>query len=60
MHLSAHRAISVREALELMREHDLRGTEPGSREMECLAAGIYFESKGEPLAGRDGAHRHRP
>ena len=31
---------------------DLRGTEPGSREMECLAAGIYFESKSEPLAGQ--------
>ena len=31
---------------------DLRGTDPGSREMECLAAGIYFESKSEPLAGQ--------
>lgn len=30
----------------------LRGTDPGSREMECLAAGIYFESKSEPLAGQ--------
>jgi N-acetylmuramoyl-L-alanine amidase len=30
----------------------LRSTEPGSRELECLAAGIYFESKGEPLAGQ--------
>ena len=30
----------------------LRGSDPGSREMECLAAGIYFESKGEPLAGQ--------
>ncbi|WP_246448826.1 cell wall hydrolase [Sphingomonas sabuli] len=30
----------------------LRGTEPGSRQLECLAAGIYFESKGEPLAGQ--------
>ena len=30
----------------------LRGTEPGSRELECLAAGIYFESKSEPLSGQ--------
>ncbi|MGI8706122.1 MAG: cell wall hydrolase [Sphingomicrobium sp.] len=30
----------------------LRGTDPGGRQMECLAAGIYFESKGEPLAGQ--------
>lgn len=30
----------------------LRSTEPGSRELECLAAGIYFESKGEPLIGQ--------
>lgn len=30
----------------------LRGTDPGSREMECLAAGIYFESKSESLAGQ--------
>ena len=31
---------------------ELRATDPGSREMECLAAGIYFESKSEPLAGQ--------
>jgi len=31
---------------------DLRTGEPGSRELECLATGIYFESKGEPLAGQ--------
>jgi len=31
---------------------ELRSTETGSRELECLAAGIYFESKGEPLAGQ--------
>ena len=31
---------------------DLRSGEPGSRELECLATGIYFESKGEPLAGQ--------
>jgi cell wall hydrolase len=31
---------------------ELRSGEPGSREIECLATGIYFESKGEPLAGQ--------
>jgi spore germination cell wall hydrolase CwlJ-like protein len=30
----------------------LRTSEPGSRELECLATGIYFESKSEPLAGQ--------
>lgn len=30
----------------------LRGTVAGSRELECLATGIYFESKSEPLAGQ--------
>jgi spore germination cell wall hydrolase CwlJ-like protein len=30
----------------------LRGSDPGSRELECLATGIYFESKGESLAGQ--------
>jgi spore germination cell wall hydrolase CwlJ-like protein len=30
----------------------LRGSDPGSRELECLATGIYFESKSEPLAGQ--------
>jgi spore germination cell wall hydrolase CwlJ-like protein len=30
----------------------LRGSDPGSRELECLAIGIYFESKSEPLAGQ--------
>ena len=30
----------------------MRSTEPGSRELECLAAGVYFESKGEPLIGQ--------
>lgn len=30
----------------------LRAADPGSRELECLAAGVYFESKGEPLAGQ--------
>jgi spore germination cell wall hydrolase CwlJ-like protein len=31
---------------------DLRGPEAGSRELECLATGIYFESKSEPLKGQ--------
>jgi cell wall hydrolase len=31
---------------------DLRSAEPGSRELECLAVGVYFESKSEPLAGQ--------
>ena len=30
----------------------MRGSNPGSRELECLAVGIYFESKSEPLAGQ--------
>ena len=29
-----------------------RGSEPGSRELECLAVGVYFEAKSEPLAGQ--------
>ena len=29
-----------------------RSTDPGSRQLECLAAGIYFESKSEPLVGQ--------
>lgn len=31
---------------------DLRAAEPGSRELECLATGVYFEAKSEPLAGQ--------
>jgi spore germination cell wall hydrolase CwlJ-like protein len=31
---------------------ELRGPEAGSRELECLATGIYFESKSEPLKGQ--------
>ena len=31
---------------------ELRGPDAGGRELECLATGIYFESKGEPLAGQ--------
>ena len=30
----------------------LRAPDAGSRELECLATGIYFESKSEPLAGQ--------
>lgn len=30
----------------------LRSSTPGSRDLECLAVGIYFESKSEPLAGQ--------
>ena len=30
----------------------LRGSETGSRELDCLATGIYFESKSEPLQGQ--------
>src|SRR6476659_11292697 len=33
---------------------DLRSGDAGSHELECLATGIYFESKGEPLAGQLG------
>jgi len=31
---------------------DLRAAEAGSHELECLAAGVYFEAKSEPLAGQ--------
>jgi len=30
----------------------LRSSDPGSRELECLAVGIYFEAKSEPLIGQ--------
>lgn len=30
----------------------LRAADPGNHELECLATGIYFEAKGEPLAGQ--------
>jgi len=29
-----------------------RGSDAGSAELECLAAGVYFEAKSEPLAGQ--------
>lgn len=31
---------------------DLRSPDPGSRELECLAVGIYFEAKSESLKGQ--------
>ncbi len=31
---------------------EYRGTDAGSRELECLAIGVYFEAKSEPLAGQ--------
>ena len=31
---------------------ELRGPDAGSHELKCLATGIYFESKSEPLAGQ--------
>jgi N-acetylmuramoyl-L-alanine amidase len=31
---------------------ELRAPEANSHELDCLATGIYFESKGEPLAGQ--------
>ena len=31
---------------------NLHGTDPGSRELECLAVGIYYEAKSESLKGQ--------
>ena len=31
---------------------ELSSSDPGTREIECLAVGIYYESKGEPLMGQ--------
>jgi N-acetylmuramoyl-L-alanine amidase len=31
---------------------ELRGSDAGSPELDCLATGVYFEAKGEPLAGQ--------
>jgi spore germination cell wall hydrolase CwlJ-like protein len=31
---------------------ELRAPDAGSHELECLATAVYFESKGEPLAGQ--------
>jgi len=31
---------------------ELRDGEPGNHELDCLATGIYFEAKSEPLAGQ--------
>ncbi len=41
---------AVRPLSALVEEH--AATDAGDREMECLAGAIYFESKGEPLAGQ--------
>ena len=30
----------------------LRAPEPGNHELECLATGVYFEAKSEPLTGQ--------
>jgi N-acetylmuramoyl-L-alanine amidase len=43
-------AAPARDLAGLVAQH--RGSEAGSRELECLAAGVYFESKSEPLAGQ--------
>jgi N-acetylmuramoyl-L-alanine amidase len=47
----AHPAIDRSEDLAAM-VAQLRGSEPDSHELECLATGIYFEAKSEPLAGQ--------
>ncbi|MGN6848777.1 MAG: cell wall hydrolase [Sphingomicrobium sp.] len=31
---------------------ELRSPEPGTHELECLATGVYFEAKSEPLTGQ--------
>lgn len=31
---------------------ELRGPETGNHQLDCLATGVYFEAKGEPLAGQ--------
>lgn len=31
---------------------ELRSSTPGSHQLDCLATGVYFEAKGEPLAGQ--------
>jgi spore germination cell wall hydrolase CwlJ-like protein len=31
---------------------NMRGSDPGGEEVACLATGIYFESKSEPLSGQ--------
>jgi N-acetylmuramoyl-L-alanine amidase len=47
----AQPAIDRSEDLASMVE-DLRAADPGSHELECLATGVYFEAKSEPLAGQ--------
>jgi spore germination cell wall hydrolase CwlJ-like protein len=48
---SAQPAIDRSEDLSSM-VADMRSADTGSRELECLATGIYFEAKSEPLAGQ--------
>lgn len=31
---------------------ELRSPDPGNHELDCLATGVYFEAKSEPLAGQ--------
>jgi len=47
----AQPAIKPSEDLSLM-VADLRGPDAGSQELECLATGVYFEAKSEPLTGQ--------
>jgi N-acetylmuramoyl-L-alanine amidase len=47
----AQPAVNPTENLQAMVE-DLRSPDAGSAELACLATGIYFESKSEPLAGQ--------
>jgi N-acetylmuramoyl-L-alanine amidase len=47
----ARPAIDRSEDLASMVEQ-LRGPDAGGRELECLATGVYFEAKSEPLAGQ--------
>lgn len=47
----AHPAVTATGDLSSM-VAQLRSTDAGSRELECLATGIYFESKSESLAGQ--------
>lgn len=47
---SEEKAAPARPLSALVEEHS--GTKTADSEMECLAGAIYFESKGEPLAGQ--------
>lgn len=48
---AAQPAIDRSEDLQAM-VADLRSGEAGSHELDCLATGVYFEAKSEPLAGQ--------